>query len=390
MLKRLFALLFVAAMVLSLCACGKTEKSKDTPSTTASTTTTAENTTTTTESTTTTTKKTTTTTTTPTVPFPDDVVLPTQSIRNILLFGLDERGEVGASKDGLGKAKYFHSDAITILTIDRRNPDKPRIKLSAIARDTLVYIKGYNSKDSKTKLCNAFDVGYRSAKKADTRRQQTEADYRHAGAKSAVKVINQNFHLNITDYAFMSFVEFMDVIDTLGGVTIDVQERELAELNKHIRSMAKECKRTIATLPKAGKQTLSGGQALAYARIRKIDSDLQRINRQRNVMKAAFAKVQTLPLTQLPTLIGQILSKCNTTLSAVELAEIGTWAVTNHPTFTSYTLPSQDCNQWGGTHPNYGWVWIYDLNYASALLIDFIYDMDITDEMPKPAKYKLN
>lgn len=319
-----------------------------------------------------------------------NVSLPTQGIQNIALFGLDERGDTGELYDGLGHGKSFHSDAIIILTVDRRDPANPRVKMSSLARDTLVYVEGYNSKNSKTKLTHAFDYGYRVAKsadRADGKLDLTEADYKRAGAKTAIKTINANFNMNITEYMYVNFVEFMDIIDYIGGVTINVQSREMNELNKHVKWMSKECERDISRVTKAGEQTLSGGQALAYARIRKIDSDLKRANRQRDVLKAVFEKVKSTPLTKLPDVVGKMLSLCHTTLSAEEIIEMGTWAVTNTPEIINYTLPDTSVNAywiWEGTHPNYGWVWIYDLQYATYLLHDFIYDTNTAAEHPLP------
>ena len=315
--------------------------------------------------------------------------LPTKDITNIALFGLDERGETGATIDGLGNGKAFHSDAIIILTVDRRDPDNPRVKMSSIARDTLAYVEGYNSKGSLTKITNAFDYGYRKAKRADTERKLTEADYKREGAKTAIKTLNQNFNMNITEYMYVNFVEFMDIIDYMGGVSIDVKQKELNELNKHVKWMSIECDRQIDRVASAGMQTLSGGQALAYARVRKVDSDLVRTNRQRDVLKAVFDKVKGSPLTKLPDIAGQLLGLCHTTLSSEEIVELGTWALTNPPEIINYTLPDTQTELgykwiWEGTHPDYNWVWIYDLNYATHLLHDFIYDTDTAATASKP------
>lgn len=319
--------------------------------------------------------------------------LPTQGILNIALFGLDERGDTDGLIDGLGNGKSFHSDAIIILTIDTRDPAQPQVKMTSLARDTLVYVEGYNSKNSMTKLTHAFDYGYRKAKNADLydngKKDLTEADYKRAGAKVAIKTINANFNMNITEYMYVNFVEFMDIIDSIGGVTINVKQKELAELNKHVKWMEKECNRDIAYVDQAGEQTLSGGQALAYARVRKVDSDLVRANRQKDVLMAVFNKVKTTPVTKLPDVAAKMLSLCHTTLSADEIVNMGMWAVTKNPTITNYTLPDTKTSYgyswiWEGNHPNYGWVWIYDLRYATALLHDFIYETETAKDMPRP------
>ena len=323
--------------------------------------------------------------------------LPTTGIQNIALFGLDERGDTGELYDGLGNGKSFHSDAVIILTIDRRDAGNPRVKMSSLARDTLVYVEGYSEyyhlsdTTSRTKLTHAFDYGYRKAKSADLNdngvKDLTEADYKRAGAKTAIKTINSNFNMNITEYMYVNFVEFMDIIDYIGGVDIDVKSRELNELNKHVKWMAKECQRDIDKVQGSGMQTLSGGQALAYARIRKIDSDLVRANRQRDVLKAVFERIKSTAITKLPDVAAKLLNMCHTTLTAEEVIELGTWALTNNPEIINYTLPDTKVNAdwiWEGSHTRYGWVWIYDLKYATYLLHDFIYDTNTVGGQPKP------
>lgn len=378
--------LFLAlVMLVTLCACGK--KQADTAAGTTTTATTAVTTTTTvaetTEAATTTTTATTTTAkpTSPTVAQKPAV----DGVQNILFFGLDERGVAGKTTDEAGKAKSYHSDSIMILTIDRRDAANPRIKMTSLARDTLVYVEGYNSKDHKTKLTVAFDYGYRVAKQ----KGKNEEDSKHAGAKTAIKTIKQNFGIAVTDYVFVSFVEFAEVIDYLGGVTVDVQPKELTEMNKHIKAANKECGTSVKTVASAGQQRLTGGQALAYCRIRKIDNDLKRTERQRTVLKSLFNEVKSTPLAELPGMVSRLTSLCHTNLSAAKIVELATWAFTNAPTFKSYTLPNSSCNMWGDTHPTYGWVWIYDMHYASALLYDFLYDADTAKSLTKPTKYRL-
>jgi hypothetical protein len=94
---------------------------------------------------------------------------------------------------------------------------------------------------------------------------------------------------------------------------------------------------------------------LAYARIRKIDSDLVRANRQRDVLEAVFDKFKSTPITKMPDVVAKMLSLCHTTLSAEEIIEMGTWAVTNIPEIISYTLPDTKVNaDWiyaGGNSP---------------------------------------
>ncbi len=274
--------------------------------------------------------------------------LPTKDVQNIALFGLDDRD---SSTDG-------HSDAIMIVSIDRKHN---KIKMTSIGRDTLVPIEGYKSADGKSKITHAFSAG---------------------GVNLAVKTINQNFGMNITDYVYVNFLEFAEIIDYMGGVTIDVPQKVLSELNNHVYWMEIECDMEIDKVKKAGVQRLSGGQALAYARVRKVDSDIQRGNRQREVLQALFNEMKDQPLTKFPGLISKLLKICHTNMTSGELMSIATWALTGSPEFANYSLPNDDCKAWGGNHSVHNWVWIYDLDNATDLLHNFIYEDGLSGITP--------
>ena len=287
--------------------------------------------------------------------------LPVGGITNIALFGLDNRTE---STDG-------NSDAIIILSIDR---DHNKIKMTSIARDTLVKVEGYNSKGSLTKITHAFSYG--AHKKNES------------GASVAVKTLNQNFGMNIQRYMYINFQGFAKIIDFLGGVTIDVKPKELNELNNRMKFTEQQCGVKITRVKNSGVQRLDGWQALVYSRIRKMDSDIDRGNRQKDVLQAVFNEVKDLPMTKFPSLIAQGLQMCHTNLSSTEILSMATWAVTSSPEFVNYSLPDDECKAWGGTHPTYNWVWIMDLNYATARLHDFIYETNVSEQMT-PRRYTL-
>lgn len=281
--------------------------------------------------------------------------LPQTGITNIALFGLDTRAD---SEDG-------RSDAIIILSIDR---DHNKIKMTSIARDTLVNVENYGWNDDSrdddwTKITHAFKFG---------------------GAASAVKALNENFNMNISKYAYVNFFEFSDIIDYLGGVEIDIQEREIAQMNKHIRGMVNKSNMDIEEITSAGKQVLTGGQALAYSRLRKIDSDVVRGDRQRTVIEAALNQAKSQPITKFPEMITKVLGICNTNLSMRESLEIATWVATKSPEVQNESLPGKDASKyaWGGNTgtDKWGWVYIFDLDYTTALLHDYIYETETANE----------
>lgn len=256
-------------------------------------------------------------------------------VRNIALLGIDSREDNDSGR----------SDAIVILTIDKKHK---KLKLTSIARDTYVSIDGH----SKDKLTHAYAYGK---------------------SQLAVKTINQNFDLEIEDYVTMNFFGLARVIDYIGGVTVDVDEKEMKELNKNIfpemRSLGVEC----PNLSGAGTQLLNGGQAVCYARIRHTDSDIQRGNRQKEVLTAMFAEVKKMNPLKLPKVAQMILSECETSLSANDIMSLGLWAVLFSPKFEQLSVPNDNIPSSGKTIKGV-WYYVYDLNTAKKDIRDFIFE----------------
>ncbi len=257
-----------------------------------------------------------------------------EDIKNIAFYGLDSRKDNDSGR----------SDAIIILSIDRKNDE---IKLTSIARDT--YIKYESGKGDK--LTHAWAYGK---------------------ATNAVKTLNSNFKLDITDYVSVNFFQFAEIIDYIGGVMIDVDSAEMKVMNDNyigeLNNLGIECD----YIKEPGYQLLNGGQALAYSRNRYTGSDLTRGNRQREVLTAAFEKVKTMSKLKLPKLVEMVLSECKTTLSNSEMLSIGTWALTNSPTIHSLGIPTKECNAKGQMIDGRSYM-VYDLDFASSVIHDFIY-----------------
>ncbi len=278
-------------------------------------------------------------------------------VKNIALFGLDTRqdSEVG------------HSDAIIILSIDYIHD---KINLTSIARDSLVW---YDAEDYafspkptdafQSKLTHAFWWGSHAEK--------------GGGPQVAVKTLNKNFGLNITDYAFVNFFEFAELIDYIGGVEIDVSASEMYYMNTKYIPHINDIGITCARITKTGRQKLSGGQTLAYSRDRFSGSDIERGNHHKEVLEAMFAAVKDTSLTKYPAMIGKILDMCHTSLSNDELFDIATWTLTKHPSIVQFGLPSPECNaETGDRGDGFGDVVRYDLDFAADLLYMFIYEQE--------------
>ncbi len=168
-------------------------------------------------------------------------------VKNILLLGVDARAGENANET--------RSDTMMLVSIDMKHHC---IKLTSFLRDTWVYIPslGYN--------------------------QRLNAACSSGGYQGVVDAIEYNFGVDIDGYAVVDFEMFKVLVDSLGGVEVDVTEAEANEVTNHPY-------RYGDVVLESGKYKLTGEQALAYCRIRKIDTDFVRTERQRTVMSAILS-----------------------------------------------------------------------------------------------------
>lgn len=201
--------------------------------------------------------------------------------RNIAIFGVDSR------EDDYGKGN--RSDCIIIASI---NNNTKEVKLVSVYRDTYVQIDGYGL----DKVTHAYSYGE---------------------APLAIKTLNTNLDLNISEFVTVNFDSVSDVVDTLGGVDISIDSEELKYINKYIDETAKVTKKTSKHITTTGKQTLDGVQAVAYSRIRYTSGgDYKRTERMRTVIEAMVNKIKTKNIAQINSLADEILPKVYTNISA--------------------------------------------------------------------------
>lgn len=257
---------------------------------------------------------------------------PVHNVLNIALFGIDqESGSVG------------RSDAMMILSIDK---DHNKIKLTSLARDSLVPIDGHGEE----KLTHAWAYGH---------------------AKLALTTINKNFGMNITEYAYVNFADFKKVIDYVGGVCVDLSAAERDYVNGWSGNG-----QNFAQISSTGRVLLNGAQALVYARNRS-DGDSNRTARQREVVLGVYEQLRTQPLSKLTGMVPRILKLCHTTLSGSEVVNMITWALTATPTIETLHMPNEQLKAWNGIlDRERGWVRVYDLEAATQVLHKFIYETD--------------
>lgn len=210
-------------------------------------------------------------------------VLSDKNVFNILLIGTDNR-KVGENS---------RSDAMILLSINKKSKT---ITSASLLRDIYLQIPGKNN-------------------------NRLNAAYAYGGPSLLMNTIEQNFKVSVDRYASVDFYVFMDIIDAVGGVTIEVTKEEIPIINNYLAELnsLRGEKEGTDYLQEAGVLMLNGKQALAYARNRYIGTDFERTARQRRVLNEALQKVKKLNLIQLNSLLNKLLPQITTNLTEGEI-----------------------------------------------------------------------
>jgi len=214
-----------------------------------------------------------------------DTLVQNNDIKNIALFGIDEtEGTAG------------RSDCIMILTIDNKHK---KLKLSSIIRDSYVVIP---TKEKKDKINHAYAFG---------------------GPQLALKTLNENFNLNTNQFVTVNFSSLPKIIDSIGGITLDITTDELKYINDYINNLNNINGTNSPNITTLGSQKIDGTQALAYCRIRYTDGgDFERSQRHRTVINQLIEKSKTIPVTQYSALLDEFLPLVHTNLETSEILSL--------------------------------------------------------------------
>ncbi|MGY0691317.1 LCP family protein [Virgibacillus sp. FSP13] len=173
---------------------------------------------------------------------------PAEDNVSVLIMGVDA-SDIRNNKDGSSR-----TDTLILATL---NKDDKSVKLLSIPRDSYVYVADAGK---NTKITEAHAYG---------------------GPQATIETVENLLDIPVDYYAKVNFEAFIDVVNAVDGVTIDVPY-EMYEQNSKDQAGA------IHLLP--GEQDLNGEEALAFARTRKQDNDIERGKRQQEVIKAVMKK----------------------------------------------------------------------------------------------------
>lgn len=230
----------------------------------------------------------------------EEKVEPVNDNVSILFVGVDDSENRGQGSEN------SRSDALILATL---NNTTKTIKMLSIPRDSYVYIPSVGYKD---KITHAHALG---------------------GTLSTIETVEKLFDVPIDYYVRMNFNAFIDVVDALGGIEAEVPYA-LHEKDEFDRN-------TINLKP--GLQHLNGSQALALARTRKQDSDIQRGIRQQEILTAITNKVASVDsITKYDDVIKAIGDNMKTNMTFSEMKSFLSYLTKGKPRIDSLTLEGND------------------------------------------------
>ena len=215
-------------------------------------------------------------------------------IHNFLLIGIDSRQRT-YNETGTGNL----SDVIMVMSV---NSSTGTIRMISIARDCYVHVPGYS-------YC-----------------MKINAAMSRGGPDVLTATVEDSLRINIDGWAYVNFYHMADIIDAVGGVYCDVSSSELnsegglnwnlAEVNMLSGRPASE-----GAVTQTGTIWLNGRQAVAYARIRKIDSDYKRSERQVEVLRSLMDQFIALSPAGKATALPKILEAITTNIRPEDIEE---------------------------------------------------------------------
>lgn len=272
----------------------------------------------------------------------DSELLHADYLKNILLIGVDAREGEDAEKT--------RSDTMMLVTIDTRNN---QIKLTSFLRDMYLEIPGY-------------------------REDKLNAAQSRGGTQLLVDTLEYNFKIRIDNYMFVSFEMFTTIIDKLGGIDVEITEKEAKYINSKDH-MALEDVYAFPEKLSGGMQHFTGAQALWYSRIRYLDSDFMRTARQRKVISALVRKATQQSPAELFELVGEVMPLVRTDLTEDEIMNLGLHALSYlQYDIVQQQIPAQDAYK-SGTRRSQS-VLLPDMEKNRSVLKTFVFEKAAAEE----------
>ncbi len=280
----------------------------------------------------------------PTVP--ESEIIESDGIMNILLIGTDER------------TSQYHTnaraDSMIIVSI---NKNRNTVRLVSLERGIGVPILDGEYKGEYDLLTHIFRWG---------------------GADLLVRTVEHCFKIDVDHYVRLNFSAVKDIVDAVGGIQVNLSGAEADYLNSALDYHSTSGNQDGLV---AGLNHVDGGTALAYARLREIDSDWHRVGRQRKVILAVVDALKGSTLLELNSLADTVLPLIQTNLSKIQIAELVLYAPNFlESEFDQLTIPKK--GTYGGmTIRGGGGAFAVDYEINNAILKEFLYGDASSEEL---------
>lgn len=263
-----------------------------------------------------------------------DELYSSKRVLNIMIFGVDD-----------DSSEYGRSDTMLLLSVDKQHK---KIKMTSFQRDTFVYVPDPEG-DYHTKLTNAFSYG---------------------GVPLAINTIEANYGIKIDHYVTVNFETFKRIVDVLGGVQLELTDREILYINCQIA----QNNQTEYLDAQEGLVTLNGQQALWYARNRGGDiingvefyegTDWDRTERQRKFLTAVIDDVKSAGIGELYAIVNEVAPYISTDFTKSELM----FLIANSLRYLRFDIEQTSMPSDGN--------WGYEDNFAGSVI--YVYDWETT------------
>ena len=218
----------------------------------------------------------------------------------IEVFGVDSRNS------SVGKGN--NSDVNILCNIDQGTGE---IRLVSVYRDSYLNISDKNTYN------------------------KINAAYMQGGPEQVVKALNRNLDIDIDDYATFNWKAVADAINILGGIDVEITKSEFYYINAFISETVKATGVASTQLKSAGMNHLDGVQAVAYGRLRLMDTDYARTERQRKVISLAFEKMKKADWATINNIVQTVFPQVATSIEINDLLKIGRNITRYHLTETT-------------------------------------------------------
>lgn len=254
--------------------------------------------------------------------------------------------------DTLSSGYAGRSDTIIIVSLDK---EAKEIRLSAIMRDSYVEIDHPKRGKIKDKLNHAFAYGR---------------------GELSVKTINENFGLNIKDYAAINFTNLEKLVDALGGLDMEITKNYRSEANHHIGALASQRGISPKLIKDTGVQHLNGMQVLGVLRCRKQVGGIEVRSKTNQIfLEKCYEKLKALDPADYPKVAKELVGMIKTSMTLEEITNIATEVLTEGYTIRRQVFPlSQDMKGYGGKTINGTFYTTFNPETAPKHLQDFVFE----------------